>query len=103
MIVEVHYVGNEFVAYTEQGVRITDRSILDQISFDQFPGYKSVVKLEVDNSTNDNDLNSKSSNKLENLTFDASTNIKRRKSVRIKEFFVDLLHLKKSDKNASTA
>tara|TARA_B100000902_G_C26964669_1_gene742271 strand:+ start:396 stop:608 length:213 start_codon:yes stop_codon:yes gene_type:complete len=52
MIVEVHYVGNEFVAYTEQGVRITDRSILDQISFDQFPGYKSVVKLEVDNSTN---------------------------------------------------
>ena len=51
MIVAVHYVGNEFVAYDEQGKRITDRSILDQISFDQFPGYNSVVKLELDNSS----------------------------------------------------
>ena len=52
MIVEVHYVGNEFVAYDEQGNRISDRTILDQISFDQFPGYNAVVKLKVDNATN---------------------------------------------------
>ena len=44
MQVEVHYTGNEFVAFDNQGNQIKDRSILEQISFMEFPGYKSSFK-----------------------------------------------------------
>lgn len=40
MRVEVHRTGDQFVAYDEQGQRITDRNILDQLSYDQMPGFK---------------------------------------------------------------
>jgi hypothetical protein len=38
--IEVHRTGDTFVAYDPQGKRITDRNILEQISFDQMPGFK---------------------------------------------------------------
>ena len=48
MIVEIHCIGNEFIAYDPTGKRITDRTILDRISFIDFPGLKAVYKIEVD-------------------------------------------------------
>ena len=51
MQVEVHYTGNEFVAFDNQGNQIKDRSILEQISFMEFPGYKSSFKITLDIST----------------------------------------------------
>ena len=51
MQVEVHYTGNEFVAFDNQGNQIKDRSILEQISFIDFPGYKSSFKITLDRST----------------------------------------------------
>ena len=50
MRVEVHFIGNQFVAYDEQGNQIKDRSILEQISFDQMPGFKTSYYIDVDNS-----------------------------------------------------
>ena len=47
MRVEVHFIGNQFVAYDERGAQIKDRFILDQISFDQLPGFKTSYYLEV--------------------------------------------------------
>lgn len=47
MRVEVHFIGNQFVAYNEQGKQIKDRYILDQISFDQMPGFKTSYYVEV--------------------------------------------------------
>jgi len=54
MRIEVHRTGNEFVAYDPQGNRITDRNILEQISFDQMPAFKISYYLDVsvDNTTN---------------------------------------------------
>jgi len=40
MRVEVYKTGDQFVAYDDKGVIITDRNILDQISFDQMPAFK---------------------------------------------------------------
>jgi hypothetical protein len=47
MRVEVHFIGNQFVAYDELGNQIRDRYILDQISFDQMPGFKTSYYVEV--------------------------------------------------------
>jgi len=52
MRVEVHFIGNQFVAYDERGNQIKDRSILEQISFDQMPGFKTSYYIEVDKSQN---------------------------------------------------
>ena len=51
MIVEVHYTGDQYVAYDDKGNRITDRNILNELAFIQPPGFKSVYKIEVDTST----------------------------------------------------
>lgn len=51
MILEVHYLGNEFVAYDKQGNIIKDRNILNELSFIQPPGFKSVFNVEVKNYT----------------------------------------------------
>ncbi len=52
MRVEVHFIGNQFVAYDERGIQIKDRRILEQISFDQMPGFKTSYYIEVDKSQN---------------------------------------------------
>ena len=53
MIVEVHFNGDEFVAYNKKtNERITDRSILEQISFQQFPGVKGIFKINIDTTEN---------------------------------------------------
>ena len=51
MILEVHYLGDEFVAYDKQGNIIKDRNILNELSFIQPPGFKSVFNVEVKNYT----------------------------------------------------
>lgn len=49
MLLEVHYNGNEFVAYNKNtNQKITDRNILESLSFTQFPGVKGVFEIEVD-------------------------------------------------------
>ena len=53
MILEVHYLGNEFVAYDKQGNIIKDRNILNELSFIQPPGFKSVFNVEVKNYTSE--------------------------------------------------
>ena len=54
MRVEVFRIGDTMVAYDDQGYRIKDRNILDQLSFDQYPGLKIhyEVDIPVDNSQN---------------------------------------------------
>lgn len=52
MKVEVHVIGEQFVAYDEQGNQIKDRHILEQISFDQMPGFKTSYYIEVDKNQN---------------------------------------------------
>ena len=47
MIITVHYVDNEFVAFDENNNRITNRNILEQITFQPFPGYKGVVTFNI--------------------------------------------------------
>jgi len=51
MILEVHYLGNEFIVYDKQGNRVTDRNILNELAFIQPPGYKSVFDIQVKNYT----------------------------------------------------
>lgn len=50
MLVEVHFVGDQFVAYSATGERITDRRVLEHISFEQMPGFKTsfFVKVPID-------------------------------------------------------
>ena len=49
MLIEVHFNGDEFIAYDKlTNNKITDRSILEGISFQQFPGVKGVFEIEVD-------------------------------------------------------
>jgi len=51
VIIEVHFNGNEFIAYDKKtNQQITDRSILNVISFEQFPGIKGVFDINVDTS-----------------------------------------------------
>jgi len=53
MIIEVHYNGNEFIAYDKKtNQKITDRSILENLSFQQFPGVKGVFEIFVDSTAN---------------------------------------------------
>ena len=47
MLVEVHFTGDSFIAFGPDGKRITNRAILDQISFDQFPGFKTFYHVKV--------------------------------------------------------
>ena len=47
MIVTVHYLDNEFVAYDESGQKVTNRQILEQLSFEQFPAFKGVLTYKV--------------------------------------------------------
>ncbi len=49
MILEVHNLGDEFVAYDNQGNIIKDRNILNELSFIQPTGFKSVFTVEVKN------------------------------------------------------
>ena len=53
MLVTVHFVGNQFIAIDEQGNRIKDRSILEQLQFEPFTGTQQTFTVEVDNTTND--------------------------------------------------
>lgn len=53
MLVTVHFVGNQFIAVDEQGNRIKDRSILEQLQFEPFTGTQQTFTVEVDNTTND--------------------------------------------------
>ncbi len=46
--IEVHQIGNQFVAYDEQGNQVKDRYVLEQISFDQMPGFKTSYYVYVD-------------------------------------------------------
>jgi hypothetical protein len=48
MLVEVHHTGEQFQAFDSKGNRITNREILEAISFENFPGFKSVFTLELD-------------------------------------------------------
>jgi len=49
MIVEVHFNGEEFLAYNKSnGEKIKDSSILNVIAFQQFPGVKGVFEINVD-------------------------------------------------------
>mgnify|MGYP001437908085 FL=1 len=49
MIVEVHFNGNDFIAYNKSNnEKITDSSILNVIAFQQFPGVKGVFEINVD-------------------------------------------------------
>jgi len=53
MFLEVHYNGNEFIAYDKKtNQKITDRSILESLSFQQFPGVKGVFEISVDSTAN---------------------------------------------------
>ena len=53
MILEVHFNGNEFIAYDKKtNQKITDRSILEHLSFQQFPGVKGVFNISVDSTAN---------------------------------------------------
>jgi len=47
MRVQVYYTGDSFVAFDEQGNRIKERSILEQIAFEPFPGFKSEFWLDI--------------------------------------------------------
>jgi len=52
MMIEVHFTGDQYVAYDDKGNRITDRNILNELAFIQPPGFKSVYKIEVDTTSN---------------------------------------------------
>jgi len=48
MLVEVHHTGDQFQAFDSKGNRIINREILEAISFENFPGFKSVFTFEID-------------------------------------------------------
>jgi len=48
MIVTVYFVGDQFVAFDPSGNKVKNRSILEQISFTQFPGFKRSFQVNVD-------------------------------------------------------
>ena len=53
MIIEVHFNGDEFIAFDKQtNQQIKDRSILEGLSFQQFPGVKGVFDISVDSTAN---------------------------------------------------
>ena len=48
MLVEGHHTGEQFQAFDSKGNIITNREILELISFENFPGFKSVFTIELD-------------------------------------------------------
>lgn len=46
--IEVHQTGDSFVAYDDKGNRITDRNILEAISFEQIPFLKASYYIDVE-------------------------------------------------------
>jgi len=48
MIVTVYFTGDLFIAYDPSGNEIKNRSILEQISFMEFPGIKRSFQVNVD-------------------------------------------------------
>jgi hypothetical protein len=46
--VEVYFTGDSFIAFDPDGHRITNRLILEQISFHPFPGFKTSFYVDVD-------------------------------------------------------
>ena len=60
MKIEVQQIGDQFIAYDEKGNRITDRNILEAISFEQMPVYKAhyFVDIEIDNSQQPSNIQS---------------------------------------------
>lgn len=50
MRVLVHFTGGSFIAFNEKGERIKERSILEQIAFEPFPGFKSEFWLDIPDS-----------------------------------------------------
>ena len=49
--------GVNFIAHDEDGVQITDRAILEEISFDPFIGTRYINNIQVDNDTDDAIIN----------------------------------------------
>lgn len=53
MLVQIHFTGDQFVAYDAAGNQITDRRVLELVSFEQMESNKSTsffVKVPVDTS-----------------------------------------------------
>jgi len=48
MMIEVHFTGDQFIAYDESGNQITDSRILNEVSMEQFIGTKGVYVVNVD-------------------------------------------------------
>ena len=48
MLVEVHFTGDQFVAYDPSGNQITDNQILNEISMEPYTGTKGVYVVNVD-------------------------------------------------------
>jgi len=48
MLIEVHFTGDQFIAYDESGNQVTDSQILNQISMEQPFGTKGVYVVDVD-------------------------------------------------------
>ena len=53
MTVTVLLLDDQYLVFDEQGAMITDRSILEQISFEPFVGTRYVDNIQVDNNTED--------------------------------------------------
>jgi len=53
MKVTVLLLDDQYLVFDEQGAMITDRSILEQISFEPFVGTRYVDNIQVDNNTED--------------------------------------------------
>lgn len=52
MIITVYFTGNQFEAYDEDGNKVKDRKLLEEISFMPFLGHKSYFQIEVDKTEN---------------------------------------------------
>tara|TARA_B100001057_G_scaffold325064_1_gene325261 strand:- start:1885 stop:2094 length:210 start_codon:yes stop_codon:yes gene_type:complete len=52
MILTVYFTGDEFIAVDEQGNKVKDREILEEISFMPFLGHQSYFQIEVDKTEN---------------------------------------------------
>jgi hypothetical protein len=53
MKVTVLLIDDQYLAFDEDGAVITDRSILEQLSFEPFVGNRYVNNIQVDNNTED--------------------------------------------------
>ena len=48
MLVEVHFTGDQFIAFDPSGNQITDNQILNEISMEPYTGTKGVYVVNVD-------------------------------------------------------